>query len=39
MNTDPRETIDQAPMSLLQIFIIAITIALNGLWRIGDVVD
>jgi benzoate transport len=31
MNTDPRETIDQAPMSLLQIFIIAITIALNGL--------
>src|SRR4030043_391600 len=31
MNTDPRETIDQAPMSLLQIFIIAITMGLNGL--------
>ena len=31
MNTDPRETIDLAPMSLLQIFIIAITVGLNGL--------
>jgi len=31
MNTDPRETIDQAPMGLLQIFIIAITMGLNGL--------
>lgn len=31
MNTDPRETIDRAPMSLLQIFIIAITVGLNGL--------
>ncbi len=31
MNIDPRETIDQAPMSLLQIFIIAITVGLNGL--------
>jgi hypothetical protein len=30
-NTDPRETIDQAPMSLLQMFIIAITVCLNGL--------
>lgn len=31
MNTDPRETIDQAPMSPLQMFIIAITVGLNGL--------
>src|SRR4030042_4734616 len=31
MNTDPRETIDQAPMGLLQIFISAITIGLEGL--------
>jgi benzoate transport len=31
MNTDPREIIDQSPMSLLQIFIIAITVGLNGL--------
>jgi len=31
MNTDPRETIDQAPMSLLQIFIIAITVGLNAM--------
>ena len=34
MNTefaDPRKTIDEAPMSLLQIFIIAITVGLNGL--------
>ena len=31
MNTDPRETIDQAPMSLLQVFIIAITVGLNAL--------
>jgi benzoate transport len=31
MNTDPRETIDQSPMSLLQMFIIAITMGLNGL--------
>jgi len=31
MNTDPRETLDKAPMSLLQIFIIAITVALNAL--------
>jgi benzoate transport len=31
MDTDPRETIDHAPMSLLQIFIIAITVGLNGL--------
>jgi benzoate transport len=31
MNTDPRETIDQAPMSLLQVFIIVITVGLNGL--------
>jgi len=31
MNTDPRKTIDQSPMSLLQIFIIAITVGLNGL--------
>jgi benzoate transport len=31
MDTDPRETIDKAPMSLLQIFIIAITVGLNGL--------
>jgi benzoate transport len=30
-NIDPRETMDQAPMSLLQIFIIAITVGLNGL--------
>ena len=29
--TDPRELIDLAPMSLLQVFIIAITIGLNGL--------
>ena len=29
--TDPRKTIDTAPMSLLQIFIIAITVGLNGL--------
>ena len=31
MNTDPRETIDQSPMSLMQMFIIAITMGLNGL--------
>ena len=31
MNTDPRETIDQAPMSILQIFIIAITLGLNAM--------
>jgi benzoate transport len=31
MNTDPRETIDHAPMSLLQIFIVAITVGLNGM--------
>jgi benzoate transport len=31
MNADPRETIDHARMSLLQIFIIAITMGLNGL--------
>ena len=31
MNTDPRETIDHAPMSLLQIFIIAITVGLNAM--------
>jgi len=31
MNTDPRETIDLAPMSMLQMFIIAITVGLNGL--------
>ena len=31
MNTDPRETIDLAPMSPLQMFIIAITVGLNGL--------
>lgn len=31
MNTDPRETLDKAPMGLLQIFIIAITVGLNGL--------
>lgn len=29
--TDPRKTIDQSPMSMLQIFIIAITVGLNGL--------
>lgn len=29
--TDPRKTIDEAPMSLLQIFIIAIMVGLNGL--------
>ena len=31
MNTDPREMIDKAPMSLLQIFIIAITVGLNAM--------
>jgi benzoate transport len=31
MNNDPRETINQAPMSLLQIFIITITVGLNAL--------
>ena len=31
MHTDPRETIDMASMSLLQIIIIAITAGLNGL--------
>ncbi len=31
MDTDPRETMDHAPMSLLQMFIIAITVGLNGL--------
>ena len=31
MNTDPRETIDKAPMSLLQMIIIALTAGLNGL--------
>lgn len=31
MNTDPRKTIDQAPMGLLQVIIIAITSGLNGL--------
>ena len=30
-NTDPRETLDKAPMGLLQIVIIAITVGLNGL--------
>jgi len=31
MNTDPRETLDKSPMGMLQIFIIAITVGLNGL--------
>lgn len=31
MNTDPRETIDQTAMRLLQVFIIAITVGLNAL--------
>ncbi len=31
LNPDPRETIDKSPMSLLQIFIIAITIGLNAM--------
>ncbi len=31
MNSDPRETIDRSPMSLLQIFIIAITVGLNAM--------
>ncbi|MBN1832110.1 MAG: MFS transporter [Deltaproteobacteria bacterium] len=31
MNTDPRETIDRSPMSMLQIFIIAITVGLNAM--------
>lgn len=31
ISTDPRETVDLAPMSLLQVFIIAITVGLNGL--------
>lgn len=31
MNTDPREIIDRAPMSRLQMVIIAITVGLNGL--------
>jgi benzoate transport len=30
-NPDPRETIDKSPMSLLQIFIIAITVGLNAM--------
>jgi len=31
MNADPRKTIDLSPMSLLQIFIIALTVGLNAL--------
>ena len=31
MNNDPRETLDKAPMSLLQIIIVGITCVLNGL--------
>ncbi|MBN1904545.1 MAG: MFS transporter [Deltaproteobacteria bacterium] len=31
INPDPRETIDKSPMSLLQIFIIAITVGLNAM--------
>ncbi len=31
MSADPRETLDNAPMGLLQIFIVALTVGLNGL--------
>ncbi|NLA75586.1 MAG: hypothetical protein GX846_08990, partial [Deltaproteobacteria bacterium] len=31
LNPDPRELIDKSPMSLLQIFIIAITVGLNAM--------
>ena len=31
MNTDPRETLDKAPMSLLQMIVVGITCVLNGL--------